>query len=504
MKESGSKKVLVVEDHHDMLMIIRKYLEENQFTVLEAFTAEEGLKVFSREKPDLVLMDLMLPSMNGFEAIKKIKELHSPSKYVPIIIITAKSDVSDIVRGLETGADDYLVKPFHLDELIARVNTSLRIKKLNELFVNQSEELEKANLQITRLNESLLEKNKHLRKNIYNLHSLFEVSMELHAILDLKRLINSTLLTIIGQFACKSTLFIYAMKHNEMRMEVQNSKGFFERDLKNMVLHKSDPLIAALQNRPYPTTVAEMDSTIKASAGLKRLRQLSVEIVTPIVINSFVEGLIGLGPRVRKRAYNEEELEQLSILSNIISIAVANASLYKEVEQLSYTDAMTELHNFRYFELRLKEEVIRHKRTNSGISLLILDVDHFKNFNDTLGHQAGDEVLRKLGKILKETVRENDIVARYGGEEFAVILPAVDTKGALVLAERIREHIEETPFDQEEVQPTGKVTVSIGQASLPENAEDYKDLIYKADTALYAAKNNGRNRVRYFTRDMVE
>lgn len=504
MKESSPKKVLIIEDHHDMLMVIKKYLEDHNFTVLEAETAEKGLDLFKAEKPDLILMDLMLPSMSGLEAIESIKNEQSPRSYTPIIIITAKNDVTDIVQGLESGADDYLVKPFNLDELIARVNTSLRIKELNELFINQSEELEKANRQITRLNESLLGKNKQLRKNIYNLHSLFEVSIELHSILELKRLINSTLLTIIGQFSCKSTLFIYAMKHNEMRMEVQNSKGFFQRDLAGLVMHKSDPLISALQSRPYPVTVEELGNKIKSSSGLTRLKNLSIEIITPIIINNFVEGLICLGPRVRKREYSEEELEQLSILSNIISIAVANASLYREVEQLSYTDAMTDLHNFRYFELRLKEEVIRHKRTNSGISLLILDVDHFKNFNDTLGHLAGDEVLRNLGRILKETVRENDIVARYGGEEFAIILPAVDTQGALVLAERIRERVEEAPFEHEEVQPFGKITVSIGQAALPDSAKNYKELIYRADTALYAAKNNGRNRVRGFTADMVE
>jgi len=504
MKESSPKKVLIVEDHHDMMMVIKKYLEDADFKVLEASTAEIGLKKLKKNKPDLILMDLMLPSMTGLEAIEKIKKEQPPESYTPIIIITAKNDVTDIVKGLETGADDYLIKPFHLDELTARVKTALRIKELNEQFVLQSIQLEKANKKISRLNESLLNKNKQLRRNIYNLHSLFEVSNELHSILELNRLINSTLLTLIGQFSCKSTLFIYAMKHNEMRMEVLNSKGFHHNEMVDLLVHKSDPVITELQNRPYPTSLKDLQEKVKASAGLTKFKDLKIGIVAPILINNFVEGLICLGPRVRKRSYTDEELEQLSILSNIISIAVANASLYREVEQLSYTDAMTELHNFRYFELRLKEEVIRHKRNKTGISLLILDVDHFKNYNDTLGHQAGDEVLRNLGRVLKDTVRENDIVARYGGEEFAIILPAVDSQGALILADRIREKIEEFPFEQEEIQPLGKLTVSIGSAALPEDASDHKDLIFRSDTALYAAKKGGRNRVRCFTPDMVE
>ena len=145
---------------------------------------------------------------------------------------------------------------------------------------------------------------------------------------------------------------------------------------------------------------------------------------------------------------------------------------------------------------------MRHKRTNSPLSLLILDVDNFKNFNDTMGHPAGDQVLRNLANILKETVRENDIVARYGGEEFAVIIPAVDRKGAAILAERIRKKVEKTYFEHEEIQPLGKVTVSVGGASAPEDAQTYKDLMMRADTALYAAKKGGRNQLRMFEEGM--
>ena len=127
--------------------------------------------------------------------------------------------------------------------------------------------------------------------------------------------------------------------------------------------------------------------------------------------------------------------------------------------------------------------------------------NYFKNFNDTLGHQAGDNVLRTLGKILKETARENDIVARYGGEEFAVILPAVDQEGAMVLAERIRENVEKTVFEGEHVQPKGKLTVSIGEASLI-NSTSFEKLIRKADLALYAAKESGRNQVQSYKPEM--
>lgn len=498
MEEAARTKILIVEDHRDMMVILKKYLQDQKFTVIEAENAEIGLQKFDEEQPDIVLMDIMLPGMSGLEAISRIKEQETNGSYIPIIIITAKNDVDDIVHGLDCGADDYVVKPFHFDELTARINTAIRLKKLNELLVEKSAELENANIQISNLNQSLIQKNRELRKNVYSLHSLFEISMELNSILELHRLVNSTLLTLVGQFSCKSALFIISEQSNINTFKVVNSKGLYQRDIDQIAIDRKDPLIVFLEKNPYTAFLEQLQANVTNSAAIPLLQAVKMQIVAPVLVKNSIEGLICLGPRVKKQQYQDAEFEHITILSNIISIAVSNASLYNEVEQLSYTDAMTELHNYRYFELRLKEEVIRHKRTNSGLSLLILDVDHFKNYNDTMGHPAGDDVLRKLARILKITVRENDIVARYGGEEFAVILPAVDKVGANILAERLRERVENTYFDHEEIQPLGKVTISIGVASLPEDADNYSDLTQRADRALYEAKRSGRNQVKIF------
>lgn len=493
-----AKKILIVEDHADMMHILTRYLSEHNYTVIGAETAEIGLKKFKKEKPDLILMDLMLPGISGLDAVRKIKKQQSHEAYIPIIIITAKNLTTDIVEGLNSGADDYIVKPFHFDEMLARIESALRLKDLNELLVRQTDKLENANTQISDLNQSLVQKNKELRKNIYDLHSLFEVSMDLNSILELPRLVNSFLLTMVGQFGAKNALFLFAPKPEIDRLQVLNSKGFYLDQVSDLKITKNDPLFNYLKKRSLPTIVRKISKQVKNSAALKILSSIGIELVGLVQIKGVPEGLVCLGPRVKNKEYRKQDLEQISILSNIISIAVANASLYQEVEQLSYTDGMTELHNFRYFELRLKEEIVRHKRTKGGLSLLILDVDNFKNFNDTMGHPAGDEVLRKISFLLKESVRENDIVARYGGEEFAVIIPAVDKEGARILAERIREKIDETYFEHEEVQPLSKVTVSVGVSSMQDDIESYQELLNSADNALYAAKHAGRNQVKCF------
>jgi diguanylate cyclase (GGDEF)-like protein len=495
-------KILIVEDNKDMRQILIKNLSFENYETIEAQNAEIALQKFENDPPDLVLLDVMLPGMSGIDALRIMIKTQL-SNFIPIIIITAKSEINDIVTGLEAGATDYIVKPFHYEELVARIKSALRLKELNDLVVNKKIELEKALKENEVLNETLLNKNKDLRRNIYRLHEIFSIAMDLNSILDLKTLINSILLTFIGEFSCKTTLFLLSGKKTKNRLAVFNSKGFFRKDLENLVVEKSDSLIGYLQPVVYPQKVKDLVGEVNDSFALKKLNELNIEIVTPVIVKKDVEGIICLGPRVGEKDYDKKDLEHFTILVNFISGAIENAALYREVEELSYTDGMTSLHNYRYFELRLIEEVSRHHRTKSGLSLLILDIDHFKIFNDTLGHQAGDEVLRTLAELLKETVRDNDIVARYGGEEFAIILPSVPPKGATILAERIRKLITETSVPGEEVQPGGKLTVSIGSASMPHDTEDWKDLIYKADTALYTAKRSGRNQVRLFDKEMV-
>jgi diguanylate cyclase (GGDEF)-like protein/PAS domain S-box-containing protein len=162
---------------------------------------------------------------------------------------------------------------------------------------------------------------------------------------------------------------------------------------------------------------------------------------------------------------------------------------------LSYTDDLTGMYNHRFFIHQLTMEVDRQKRYPSPLSLLMIDIDYFKNYNDTNGHLAGDQVLRAISLIIQHAVRQTDIVARYGGEEFGAILINTNQEGALFIAERVRRNVAETNFPNEKVQPNGDLTVSVGVATFSSKISTVTDLIREADDALYRAKRRGRNKV---------
>jgi diguanylate cyclase (GGDEF)-like protein len=176
-------------------------------------------------------------------------------------------------------------------------------------------------------------------------------------------------------------------------------------------------------------------------------------------------------------------------------LAIEYALLYERARQMAITDRLTSLYNFGYFLERLKEERLRAERYHRLLSLVILDIDHFKKYNDSNGHPAGNEVLKKIATILKQEAREVDIVARYGGEEMVIVLPETSRRRATELAERIRQRINETMFERMQSQPQGRITISAGVDTFPVDASNEEDLVKKADSSLYIAKSQGRNRV---------
>jgi diguanylate cyclase (GGDEF)-like protein len=352
--------------------------------------------------------------------------------------------------------------------------------------------------QLGGVQKTLIEKERALRiaekavkRKVYDLHNLVEASNEIYSILNFDQLINSALLTIIGQIGSESA---FAMMYDNSKHAFSRNfqKGFKEKELVKLNFIGQSAIAKYLAKNPGPVYVDKITADKQLKLYLTKLKKLKIRLIAPILYTERLQGIIGIGEKLYAQDFSQTDYELFHVLVNIISISIENAQHYEEVKNLSLTDGMTNLHNYRYFSIRLKEELNRGKRNKTKVSLLILDIDHFKNYNDTLGHQAGDEALRTLGRLLKKTVRDEDVVARYGGEEFCIILPGISKDGMKPLGERIRKIVQAHSFYKERVQPNGKLTISLGGATFPDDSKTLDALIQGADEALYRAKNMGR------------
>jgi two-component system, cell cycle response regulator len=233
-------------------------------------------------------------------------------------------------------------------------------------------------------------------------------------------------------------------------------------------------------------------------SGSESIRSL---IIIPIMNDkNRVSALVSVESNKPNQFQGEMETILFTLVGNT-AVALTRARLYRQMELLAITDGLTQLINHKHFQVVLEKEIERSKRYKRPVSLLILDIDHFKSVNDNYGHPVGDLVLKEIARSIKEMLRVNDTAARYGGEEFAVIIPENDEKRALLTAERIRKIVEQKVIQSGADQV--RVTISIGCASFPTLALTQKELIERADKALYYSKETGRNRVSVFVKEMA-
>ncbi len=224
---------------------------------------------------------------------------------------------------------------------------------------------------------------------------------------------------------------------------------------------------------------------------VEELADIRSELVVPIKIKDKVIGVLDI-ESVELNAFDESDLATFTILAEMIAIAIENASLYKESERLAITDDLTGLYNTRYFYTALEKEIERSQDLDRPFSIIIFDIDDFKKYNDTYGHLAGDQLLEELAELMIKKCRSTDIIARYGGEEFVIILPETEYDGAVLVAERLRKSVKKHSFKINKKEKKGKVTISLGIATYPEDATNVKDLVNAADINLYGEKRIGK------------
>jgi diguanylate cyclase (GGDEF)-like protein len=330
-----------------------------------------------------------------------------------------------------------------------------------------------------------------LEKQIFDLENLIEVAISLSSNLDFQSLVDSIMYSCIGQLFIEKISIMLQVDIDINSYYIHTAKGFDRNFVTDDIrIAEDSPLVTYLEKHVEPQDFAALAAIPELKDDIAVLAQLEPELIVPMKSKNSLNGIITLGSKIQGGGFDSYEKKFLRGVSRFAATAVHNSRRY----QMATQDRMTRLYIHHYFQERLLEELKRSERHCTPLSLFISDIDHFKKFNDTYGHQQGDIVLKETARITKDAVRKIDLPARYGGEEFAVILPDTDIEAALAVAERLRTAIEAREFPGQ-AEPL-HVTVSIGVAQYdPCRDGDKSALIERADKALYKAKESGRNRV---------
>ena len=444
--------VLVVDDLDSNVKLLEAKLLAEYYTVFTANNGVSALKILAQNKIDIVLLDVMMPEMDGFETCKQIKK-NPETNHIPVVMVTALSELEDRVKGLEAGADEFLTKPINDIALFARVRSLARMKAVID-------ELKLRNTINTELGATVVE----LKDNFSESKILLFDDDVIQA-----RNVKDHLSELCGQVRILSSL-------NQI-----DSLGLFIPDLIiiSCQIDTIDPLRIAVTLRSKPH--------FKNSV----LMMLADEENIPMVIKGMELGINDYF------MYPIDKSELKARVKTQLRRKQYQENLRTELEEsvdLSTKDGLTGVFNRRYFDIDVKQMVQKSQETKKPLCIMMFDMDHFKQVNDTYGHTAGDEVLKTLASILKTSFRVTDVVARYGGEEFIVLLNNIDLQGALPIAEKTRFLIEATEFAIPD--PIGRIhkTTSIGVAEYHQG-ETTEDFLSKVDKALYEAKEKGRNKV---------
>jgi len=262
---------------------------------------------------------------------------------------------------------------------------------------------------------------------------------------------------------------------------------------KSMNLLLDARLVEKVIEEQKPRLISTTQEAGLMNPHLAQLAQLREGLLVPLVHDKQVHGMISLYYR-KKTELTDSELVNISHIGRVLARSIENTNAHETVRRLATIDGLTGLYNRRSFTDMISREMRRILRYKQYFSLILVDIDNFKNYNDNNGHLMGDQLLSHFSQVMKTCVREQDMVARYGGEEFAVILPHTDANRGMVVAEKIRNMISETDFPHGETQPLGYVSISAGVADSLGGVKTYQELIDRADRALYRAKESGRDR----------
>ncbi|MCA4775193.1 PleD family two-component system response regulator [Wolbachia endosymbiont of Mansonella ozzardi] len=452
-------KILVVDDVLSNVKLLEARLKAEYYTVIVAHDGKEAVDLVAKQQPDIILLDIMMPKINGFEVCKSLKS-NPLTTHIPIIMVTALHDTHDRVQGINAGADDFLTKPIDETALSARIRSLTRLKMVIDELRLRGE----TNAEIGGVTGS--------------------------SIMDYSNQIFNANILVVDEDVFQAEQIYNVLSQRFCSIKVLNDP--------------TEALKIGIEDN-YDLIISDMQ--FSQTDGLRLCSEFRSKVetrYTPILIlsedydkNNLVKAL-----NVGANDYLTVPLDESELIARV-NLQVKRKryqdalrmNLFNNAE-MSIKDPLTNCYNRRYFDTHLKNIVKDSVEKDRRLSLMILDIDYFKVVNDDFGHSAGDELLKQMQKRISENIRVTDLLARFGGEEFVVVMPDTNISDAYTVAERIREIIATETFALSGENTTHSVTVSIGVAEMQKSdLNNIKKFIVRADRYLYKAKNDGRNRV---------
>ncbi|MEO0981371.1 MAG: PleD family two-component system response regulator [Pseudomonadota bacterium] len=446
-----SARILVVDDIEANRRLLQAKLEARYFDVSAAPDGPTAIELARTNEPDIILLDVMMPGMNGYEVCARLKA-DPATALIPVVMVTALSEPEHRVKGLQAGAEDFITKPFNDFALMTRIDGLMR-------YNDVAAELRQ-------------------REGGGGKAGVFDEA-------DREVLDRDIKVVVVDDNPRQSARLVKALEAAGHRAGtylepngIRGGQGGVDVMLLSLLSDSFDPLKVCAQFRMSGRTraisiLAIADPYDPETATRAMGLGASDLIFTPI---DEQELLARIQTQARRKRY-------IDILRRRVDLGM----------ELAVTDPLTGLHNRRFMTAQIEKWIKRSEIDGAPISVVALDIDHFKQVNDRFGHAAGDEVLREFAHRLGANVRPGDIVCRQGGEEFVVVMPEAKAETALMVAERVRRAVAAEPFVVDD--KSMKITVSAGVSTTIGEGETSSDLLSRADLALYQAKSQGRNRV---------
>ena len=449
-------RILVVDDVPANVKLLEARLSAEYFEVLTANSGPEALDIVSHEKIDVILLDVMMPGMDGFEVCRRLKS-DPESQHIPVIMVTALDLPSDKVQGLEAGADDFLTKPVDEIALMTRVKNLARLKVLTDEMIVRYASGEQIGF-------------------------------------------TDNLTELAGKAGNSGRILLV----DDDQRSAKRVKESLQRDFSAAIEPNPEDAIAKIIDAEFDLVIVSLN--LKGSDGLRlcsTIRTLEQCRHLPIIIivndgdnTRLLKGLdLGVNDYIIRPIDKNELLARVRTQIARKRFADQLRARLEESVEMAITDSLTGLYNRRYMEKHMNMLVEESLANGINLSVLILDIDKFKLVNDKHGHDAGDMVLEQFATRLRRNVRGVDLICRLGGEEFVVIMPDTFLSNAVIVAERLRHSISSKPFSIGHTKAPLVITASVGISALEKSSDTPESVLKRADQALYAAKREGRNRV---------